>query len=98
MSRELALRTTRSVGQSGRRAGIDTGLGTEPGEPAAVPRGDLPGAGAVRAGLGHEDGLPVVAQLLDALLDVGERAVVAALGRSREVGPRVPPAGELLDR
>ena len=52
---------------------------------------------AVRAGLRDEDGLAVVAQLLDALLDVGERAVVATLGRGGEVGAGVPPARELLD-
>ncbi len=60
--------------------------------------GDLLRGRGVRAGRCHEDGLAVVAQLLDALLDVGESAVVAALGGRGEVGPRVPATGELLDR
>ena len=49
-------------------------------------------------GLGHEERLAVVLQLLDALLDVGERAVAAALLGGGEVDPRVPAAGQLLDR
>ena len=42
-----------------------------------VPGGDGLGGVAVRAGLRHEDGLAVVAQLGDRLADVGERAVAA---------------------
>ena len=49
-------------------------------------------------GLGHEDGLAVVAQLGDRLADVGEGAVAAGLLRGVEVGARVPAAGQLLDR
>jgi hypothetical protein len=40
----------------------------------------------------------VVAELLDALLDVGQCAVVAALGGGVEVGPGEPSARQLLDR
>ena len=49
-------------------------------------------------GCGHEQRLPVVLQLLDALADVGQRPVAAALLGGGEVDPRVPAAGQLLDR
>ncbi|MPM31659.1 hypothetical protein SDC9_78216 [bioreactor metagenome] len=54
--------------------------------------------GGVGSGLVDEDGLAVVAQLLDGLLDVGECAVVPVLGRGVVVGLRVPPPRQLLDR
>src|SRR3954454_5530961 len=50
------------------------------------------------AGGRHEDGGPVVAELLDALPDVGESPMVAALHRRVEVRPGVPAPAELLDR
>src|SRR6266540_350051 len=63
-----------------------------------MPYGDRPGRVAVRSGRGHEDRLAVVTQLLDRLLDVGQGAVVTALGGGLVVGAGVPAAGELLDR
>src|SRR5690606_8934977 len=57
-----------------------------------------PCGGRVGPGLGREQHLAVVAQLVDRLEDVGQRAVPALLLRRREVDARVPPAGELLDR
>src|SRR3954454_2286580 len=65
---------------------------------ALVEGGDPLRLGGVGTGGGDEDGLAVVAQLLDALADVGEGAVVAALGRRVVVGAREPAPGELLDR
>ena len=47
---------------------------------------------------GDEDRLAVVPQLGNGLADVGQRSVPAVLLRRVEVGPRVPPASELLDR
>src|SRR5215469_5562257 len=52
---------------------------------------------SIRAGLGHEDRLPVVLKLTDALPDVRQRAMPAVLLRAGEIGPRVPAPGQLLD-
>src|SRR5580704_19751138 len=62
-----------------------------------VTRGDLARGGRVEARWRHEHGLTVVTQFLDALGDVGQGPVPAALGRAGEVSPRVPAPGELLD-
>src|ERR1700683_2697721 len=62
-----------------------------------VPGCDRPRGGGIRPRLRHEDRLPVVLQLPDALPDVGERPVPAVLLRAREVDPGVPAPGELLD-
>src|SRR4029077_21044709 len=62
-----------------------------------VARGDLPRGHRVRAGRRHEHRLAVVAQLLDALPDVRERAVPAMLGRAGEVRARVPAPRQFLD-
>src|SRR4051794_27607850 len=75
---------------------VHWGSGTR--ERAAVLLGDAPGGLGVGTWRRHEDGGAVVPQLFDALLDVGERSVVAALRRAREVRPREPAAGQLLDR
>ena len=45
-----------------------------------------------------EDGLAVVAQLLDGFADVGQRPVVAALRGGAVERSGIPAAGELLDR
>src|SRR5690606_15849374 len=60
-------------------------------------RGDRAGSVRVDSRLGHEDGPAVVAELVDALADVGESAVIPALGGRGEVGAWEPVAGELLD-
>ncbi|MBG9885726.1 hypothetical protein ABE10_03825, partial [Bacillus toyonensis] len=52
---------------------------------------------AARAGLGHEDRAPVVAQLADGLEDVGEGAMTAVLRRGLEEDAWIPSPGELLD-
>src|SRR3712207_3398397 len=59
--------------------------------------GELLRLGGRRPRRSHEDRRPVVAQLLDALLDVSQRAVVPVLGGGVEVRAGVPPPGELLD-
>src|SRR4029078_5090535 len=66
-------------------ARLRTGFGA--GQGAAVDRGDPARLLAVRPGGGHEDRLPVVAELLDALPDVGERPVAAVLGGRVVVRP-----------
>src|SRR5262249_3505387 len=72
-----------------------SGGGTpRPPEPAAICRAV---AESRPGGRGDEHRLPVVAQLLDALGDVGQGPVAAALGRAGEVCPRVPAARQLLD-
>src|SRR6187431_819880 len=78
------------------RARLRTGFGA--GEGAGVDRGDPARLVAVRAGGGHEDRLAVVAELLDALPDVGEGTVAAVLVRGVVVGPREPAPRQLLDR
>ena len=50
--------------------------------------GGQPGGRTVRSGRRDEDGLPVVAELLDGFLDIGQRAVVTGLGRRLVVDPR----------
>src|SRR5689334_19267299 len=77
-------------------ARLRTGFGA--GEGAAVDRGDPTRLVAVRTGGGHEDRLPVVAELLDALPDVRERTVAAVLVRCVVVGPWEPAPRQLLDR
>src|SRR5262249_60618756 len=62
-----------------------------------VTSGDLPRLYRIGAGWRHEHRLAVIAQLLDALPDVGERPVPAVLGRAGEVHARVPAPGQLLD-
>src|SRR3954447_14546705 len=93
---------TWSVGESDGFRGIGIGCDRwgqrQPGERTAVLLRDRPGGVAVRPRGRHEHGLAVVAQLLDALLDVGERTVVAALGGRLEVGAWIPAPGQLLDR
>ena len=59
---------------SGGRSGVPVSAAAELG-------GERLGASSVSGpGCGHEDRPPVVAQLLDALPDVGQRAVAAVLG------------------
>ena len=69
---------------SAARAGV---VGTDRG-------GDLPSGRGVGPGLRHEQRLAVVAQLVDALADVGQRPVAALLGR----GWRSRPAGTSAGR
>src|SRR5687768_13880690 len=68
----------------------DCGLGGDP-------PGNLLGGGAVRARSGNEDSLPVVAELIDGVLDVAQCAVPAEFGRGLEVGAGEPAAGQFLD-
>src|SRR3954452_22419159 len=77
-------------------ARLRTGFGA--GEGAAVDRGDPTRLLAVRARGGHEDRFPVVAELLDALPDVGEGTVTTVLGWCVVVRPREPAPRKLLDR
>src|SRR4249919_2790413 len=58
---------------------------------------DLLGCRAVRSGLRHKDRIAVVPQLLDRFLDIGERTMVAGLGRSLVIHPGIPAAHQLLD-
>src|SRR4051794_38992027 len=69
-----------------------------PGERPPMQLGESLRLDALRAWRGHEDRGSVVAQLLDALEDVGQGAMVAALGRCGEVRTREPTPGQLLDR
>src|ERR1019366_6489749 len=64
---------------------------------AADRRRDAASGGCVWPRLRDEQRLAVVAQLFDALPDVGERPVPALLGRAGEIDPWVPAPGELLD-
>ena len=66
------------------------------GQGALMAGGD-PERRAVRTGRRNEDRLPVVAELLDRLADVGERAVVSGFGGGGEVDPREPSSGQFLD-
>src|SRR5665811_2633571 len=52
----------------------------------------------VRTRRRHEDRLPVVAKLGDALANVGQGPVAAFLLGGGEESPREPPQGQLLDR
>jgi hypothetical protein len=58
---------------------------------------DLLGCCAVRTRQLHENGLPVVPQLLDRLLDIRQRAVVAGLRGRLVIDPRIPAPNKLLD-
>src|SRR5581483_9901073 len=64
---------------------VPAGSGSAGGRRRAGVTGGYQARGSgVGAGRRHEDGLPVVAQLLDTLLDVSESAVAAVLGRAGE--------------
>src|SRR3954447_437838 len=86
-----------AVALTGVRGGRSA-LRARSGQRAAVLDGQCPGRLGVRSGRRHEHRGPVEAQLLDALLDVGQGTVVAGLRRRVEVGAWVPAAGQLLDR
>src|SRR4029453_17380503 len=64
---------------------------------ALVASRDLLGCCAVRTRQLHENGLPVVPQLLDRLLDIRQRAVVAGLRGRLVIDPRIPAPNKLLD-
>ena len=69
------------------------------GERAACTSSATPRAVSVSGpGAGTNSACPVVLELLDALDDVGQRPVAARFSGGGEVHPRVPAAGQLLDR
>ena len=85
----------RLPGSTGIGLGHGGGFGPLPG--GQEPGRDLARGGGVGPRHRNENGFPVVPELGDALLDVGQRPVAADLGRAREVSARIPAPGQFLD-
>src|SRR6185312_3405625 len=72
-----------TLGHSLGESGAPNNLGGRAGADAGR---NLLRGGGIRAGGGDEDGFAVVAEFVDGVFDVSQRAVSAALGRGLEIG------------